>query len=391
MNRKQFILLLVAVAVIGGVSLVLYNKKTGSYQGSTRTGQTILGTFDPNEVGHVTIKEGDKELNLVRGNDKWTVKERNNYPANFDQIAEFVRKMQDLKVVQTMRATPKQLEKLELSDKTGTAVQFKDDKGKALKSVRLGAKVMRQSSSQSPFGDDGGFPTGRHVMPEGSQTVAVVSDPLSSAEPKPEQWLNKDFFKVEKVKSISFASQTATNSWLLTRESESGDFKLADVKPGEMFDTNKVASFANALSSPSFSDVVVDKKPEETGLDKPETLTLTTFDHFTYTLKIGKKSGDDNYYATVSVSAELPKERTPGKDEKPEDKDKLDKEFKDNKEKLEQKLKQEQQYTSWTYTIPQWTLESILKPRAELMVKPEEKKEEPTAASAEKQGDIALP
>ena len=44
----------------------------------------------------------------------------------------------------------------------------------------------------------------------------------------------------------------------------------------------------------------------------------------------------------VAVTAQLPKERTPGKDEKPEDKARLDKEFKDKQKKLEDKLSQEQ-------------------------------------------------
>ncbi len=42
----------------------------------------------------------------------------------------------------------------------------------------------------------------------------------------------------------------------------------------------------------------------------------------------------------VAVTAQIPKERTPGKDEKPEDKAKLDKEFKEKQKKLEDKLSQ---------------------------------------------------
>jgi len=49
------------------------------------------------------------------------------------------------------------------------------------------------------------------------QTVAVVSEPFSSVEPKPEEWLNKDFFKVEKLKSISVTTTNATNNWKLSR------------------------------------------------------------------------------------------------------------------------------------------------------------------------------
>ena len=76
----------------------------------------------------------------------------------------------------------------------------------------------------------------------------------------------------------------------------------------------------------------------------------------------------------LAVTAQIPKERTPGKDEKAEDKAKLDKEFKDQQKKLEDKLSQEQAYEKWVYLVSNWTVDSLLKDRAQLLV---EKKEEP--------------
>ena len=81
-------------------------------------------------------------------------------------------------------------------------------------------------------GDSEGWPDGRYIMVgTGSKTVAVISDPLSNMEPKPDQWLNKDFFKVEKIRSIAVAYPVATNSWKVTRDSETAnDWKLSDAQ-----------------------------------------------------------------------------------------------------------------------------------------------------------------
>ena len=76
----------------------------------------------------------------------------------------------------------------------------------------------------------------------------------------------------------------------------------------------------------------------------------------------------------MAVTAQIPKERTAGKDEKPEDKTRLDKEFKDKQKKLEDKLAQEQAYGKWVYLVSNWTFDSLLKDRKDLLV---EKKEEP--------------
>ena len=75
------------------------------------------------------------------------------------------------------------------------------------------AIITYLQSSPSPYGGDEGFPDGRYVMVRtASKTVAVVSDPLSNIEAKPESWLNKDFLKVEKIRSIAVAYPAATNS-----------------------------------------------------------------------------------------------------------------------------------------------------------------------------------
>ena len=63
------------------------------------------------------------------------------------------------------------------------------------------------------------------------------------------------------------------------------------------------------------------------------------------TIKLAKLPGsEENYALQMNVAANLPKERTAGKDEKKEDKEKLDKEFTDSHKKLEEKLKSEKQF-----------------------------------------------
>jgi len=216
-----------------------------------------------------------------------------------------------------------------------------------------------------------------------ADTVALISDALDSANPKADAWLDKDFFKVEKMKSVAVTFPAATNSWKITRETESGELKLADAKPGEKLDPGKSSGVANPLSSPSFVDVAVGADDAKTGLDKPTVIALETFDNLNYTVKVGKKDGE-NYYCTLAVDSALPKERTPGKEEKPEDKDKLDKEFKDQQKKLEEKLAHEKTFTKWTYLVSGWTVDSLMKERAQLL---EEKKPEEKAGDQKPNGE----
>ncbi len=386
MNRKQLQLIIILFVVIGGAGLLVMNRNKESWHATDQQmGQKVIKDFRLNEVAHIVIKQPNAELNLTKKTDQWTVRERGDYPANFTEISDFLKKIWELKVTRPVKTSAAQLSRLELlppgkGTNAGTLVEFKDKDDKSLSALLLGKKSMKDSPDNSPFGG-GGFPEGRFIMVANNpQSVALVRDALANVEAKAEPWLNKDFFKVEKIRSISLVSTNATNSWTLSREGETNEWKLADLKAGEQLDSAKVSSVPSPLYSPGFNDVApVGAKPEETGMDKPMVITARTFNNFTYILKVGKKSGDENYHLAMSVTADLLKQRAPGKDEKPEEKEKLDKEFKEQQTKLEEKLKQEKNFEKWTYLVSSWTVEPLLKERSQLLVekKDESKKEDP--------------
>lgn len=378
MNRKQLILILLAGAVLGGIGLYLNRQKSESYERTDKlASDKLLGDFPVNDIAHVTLRQHTNEVNLVKG-DVWTLKERGDYVANSGDIIEFARKLWDLRPAQSQKIGESQLGRMELlpPDKAGTnsatLVELKGKDGKIIRSLLLGKKSMR-SGGGDPMGG-GGWPNGRWIyLPDKPGTAWLISETFDQIEPKPERWLAKDFFKVEKIRSVGVTFPEATNSWKFTRETESGEWKLADAKPEEQLDTAKTSSLSYAMSSPSFVDVLMNASPEQTGLDKPTTIALETFDDFKYTLNVGSKT-NDNYAVAVSVTANLSGERTPGAEEKPEDKERLDKEFKEKQQKLKEKLDQEKKIGDWTYLVSSWTVDSLLKERAHFMA---EKKEEP--------------
>jgi hypothetical protein len=103
MNLKQLGILIVVVIVVGAAGLVIHNRQTSAWSGGgADVGKKLLGDkFPVNDVAHIAIKHGTNELNLVKKDDLWRVRERGNYPANFSQISEFLLKARDLKIVQT--------------------------------------------------------------------------------------------------------------------------------------------------------------------------------------------------------------------------------------------------------------------------------------------------
>jgi hypothetical protein len=397
MKQKQLFILLILVVALGAVGYYLRRSQDSFFTGgSPSIGKKLFGELPINDVVQITIKQVTNELTLAKKDNLWRVRERNDYPANFSELSEFLIKAKDVKIVQVETVGASQLGRFALAPGAGTnspvIVDLRDQAGKLIKSFSLGKKHMKKSDRPSPFGEmgDEGFPDGRYVKLNDSDAVSLISEPFSSIEPKPDQWLNKDFFKVEKIRSVVVTFPVPTNSWKLTRETESGEWKLADAKPAEQLDTGKISSVGSALSSPSFVDVASAATPEQLGLDKPTVVTVDTFDNFTYTLKVGPKT-NDNYAITLSVAAQVAKDRTPGKDEKPEDKDKLDKEFKEKQKKLDEKLAQDKSFEKWIYIVSAWTLDAFVKERSQLLAekkdekKDDTKKDEPAADEPKKE------
>ncbi len=386
MKGKQLFILLVLAALAVGAWYLLGERTRATWAGSGATRGKVM-TFPINDVEHLKIKNAAGELNVVKKGDSWIVQERADYPANFEQVGSLLRKLWDLKAGQEVKVGASQLPSLELDepgkgDKAGTLLELIGADGKTLAGVILGKKQMRKPpGGESEMGGGmGGMPTGRYIKPVGSAKVSLVSEVFDDVEPKPEKWLAKDFVKIEGPKSIAVAGQTDAQKWTVTRESATGEWKLADAKPDEKLDTNKTFSLGNIFSSPSFDDVLAaDAKPEETGLDKPTVVKIETFDGFSYELKIGKSNGKATP-VMVSVTANIPKERTPGKDEKPEDKAKLDEEFAARKKRLEEKLAGEQKFAGRAYLVQQFAVDPLLKDRTALL--PDKPAEPAPAAGA---------
>jgi hypothetical protein len=395
MNRTQLGIILALLVVVGLAGLLTYQKQNRDRaSGNAAIGKKLVGDFPVNDVTQISLSQGTDHVTLAKKDDLWSVRERNDYPANYQEISDFLLKLRDMKVTQSEEVGASQLPRLGLTTGSDTnsalVVDFKDKEAKTIRSVMLGKKHMRKPTKPSPMdmgmGEEG-WPDGRWIKVGDSKTVALVSDALSNIEPKPEHWLSKEFFKVEKPKAISVKYSAETNSWSLSRETETGEWKLADAHPGEQLDAGKTSSLNYALNSPSFVDVVA-AKPEDLGMDKGAVVTIETFDGFTYVLKTGQKT-NDNYPLAISVSAKIDTERTPGKDEKPEDKEKLDKEFKEKQKKLEERLAQEKPLEKWTYLVSSWTLDSVIKDRSHWMAeKKEEKKDDKAGTSATSGADI---
>jgi len=369
MNRKQFLILVIALLVLGGAGLALFWQDIAAYRASgAKIGAKLLPGLKLNEVAQVHLQDAKSQVTLVKKDNAWLVRERGGYPANVQDIGDLLIKLAELKVVQSETVGESLLPRLDLAapgqrEGSGTLIEFKDAAGKPLASLILGKIILKKDPVNPLPSAQNGVPAGRYVLVgKSNDTVIGVSDPLEGAHAVPGKWLAKDFFKADRIKTLALAGEGAA-SWKITRDTEYGQWKFA--AGGGELDASAAVGATNALGGLSFTDVVVDPKPEDT--EKPVTVTAETFDNLTYTVKIARKKTGDEDYVSFTVSGEPPKQRVPEKGEKPDEKARLDKEFAATLKKLEARVASEQALAKWTYVVPAKSLSPLVKERAQLV------------------------
>ena len=398
MNRKTFLILLAALLVVGGAGLALFWQDLGVWR--TAGGKIGYKPFEKlavSEVAQIRLYDGKGEVTLALKDGRWVVKQRGDYSASVQEIGDLLVKLPDWKVVQTENVGASLLPRLNLvapvlnagtpatlndkadakaetkvetkvaanADGAGTQLELADKAGKPLGSILLGKIVVKKEPSPLPIQQE--TPVGRYVVSPGTPAVLVMSDALKNASAKPEAWLARDFFKAERIKSLAVSGDGGP--WKIARKEEYDPWKFAD-GAGEL-DPGKAVAAVNSLAALTFSDVAVDAKPAE--FDKPRTFIAETYDNLVYTVTLAKKPGGDDYYLTVKASGEPPRVRTPEKNEKPADKERLDKQFDEAQKKLDARVKFEQGLAGWVYVVPAKTLEPLLKTRPDFVAAPRPK------------------
>ena len=420
MNGKQLLIAVIALGVLGALALFTSGRNKGNQSsGQSGIGSDVVTKLDPSKVNSVVITDKEGFVTLEQKDENWIVAERDGFPAKFEDIKKLVTSSVTLKSLRKIGASKSQRGRFELVDPTvqkensGIKIEFKGVDGAVLKTILLGKKTSSQSGAKagSPFGSSDNQ---RFVLADGKINSIEIdfSSPLNDIAADPSEWLQKDeFIKIEKIKSVSVAQPDAANSWALTREKEGDDMTLIDAKEDEKLDSSKGNSAGRVFGFANFDDVASKSaKPEDLGMDKAVAASIETFEGYTFAIKMSK-AGEDHYMTVAASGTRIPKDdeskarvpqpdetkpREPGENEKPEDKERLDKEHaeslaklvadrekahKDNQAKTKadadkefsERLAKLKKLEGWTFKVPSQTFDAIYKTRAEMM---EEEKEE---------------
>lgn len=386
MNKRQVIILWI-IALVLGVAVttvkISQNQKTDSSI-KRSPGQTLLENFDAAEASSVEVRGATSTVTLVRKDSKWSVAERDSYPAKGSFVNDFLRTLSEVKVTQGKEAGPSFAPRFGMDESAtsaadrGLTATIKDASGKELAKVSLGKNIESTNPNPNPM-MGGSNAVGRYIRNHAdSSAFYAVSEMFPSVSDEAKSWLNDEFINPEKIRFITTSQADKPEfTWKLSRIADSAEFVLDGATEKEVLDSSVSSSAKTLLGNARFDDIVPSAKVAERAIpEKARTVLLETFDGFTYKLTLtpakpsAAAAGTETILLTVDVSAQLATERPKVSDEKPEDAKTKDSEFAAKLKTLNEKLTREKAFAGITFEMSQATVETLLKDRASLIAKP---------------------
>jgi len=394
MKPKTMLFLVIILGVLAGISFLIQKMQTPSVSKTSRLGGELLENLPVNDIAAVTIQSDEGTVELGKVDDRWVVKSRYSYPADFKKLIDFVKKWKEAKIGRSFKASPDSLARIQLlppddteakEDNKGARICLKDAENKDIANIITGK--VRETEQRGAGG-------GQYVRFNESETVFLTDKNFKYMTKDSKGWLDKELLDIKDsdVQKVVFTSWEGKRIYTIQREKESDDAQLIRPPEGRKAKKSEVDSVLRAVASLRIDDIEnpEDKQTDKTKVDK---LTYYLFNGKVYTFYPEKKfkNDEDIHCLRLEVAFQKPPE-PPAEEKAPEETVEAtpvpeatteDAEDKEDEEKEPEKTPEELAYeaetdnkklSSWTYILPKWKYENFITNIEDLL---EEKKEEP--------------
>ena len=389
MKIKTFVTLLVILAVLAVAGILLVRERPPQ-RGGVALGTQLLEDLPVNGVVAIEIKgpEGDT-VSLGKKEDQWIVKDRYDYPADFDKIADFVRSLQQMKVGRSFEASEATLKRLKLrdpegadvpDDEKGIVVELLDEAGESLARVVLGKRRKTGMGASTH---------GQYLRLGPDPVIYLVDKDFASYRREPQDWLEKLLVDVrdDAVQKVVCEGLDEEGSlFRVERPKEGAELVLLDPPPDKKIKKASLDILARALDTLRIDDVVDPEAGlESLGIDLQARLEYRTFDGMIYRAYPGKSNTDDErFYLRLEVDyKEPPKEveeaaaEEPDADEGEAEEEEEEQEQEKTPEEMALEAKEmNERLSAWTYEISEWKHGDFITELDEFFEEPEKKEEE---------------
>ena len=356
MKTKTFIILVVILAVLVGIGIALF-PSSETPVGNETMGTLIFENLPANEITTIIIDLPDDSVTMVKKQDKWVVKNRFGYPADFSKITDLIRQLKQTKAGRKFPETPSVKKRLSLmspadkdaaKEEKATRIRMKDQGETLVADVLLGGTRNN---------DEKGMPDSQYVMPKGTD-IYLVDRIFSSFETAAPSWLNKNPVNVvaEDIRRIASVGPDGTLRYAFERPEKGKPLVLVSPPTSGKIKPSAVNRLAAALKGLEIKDVADPSSPPESLSNGVSArIDYTLFNGITYRVFPGITcSPGIPCYLRLHVAYNAPAEpkETDTLKTEPEKKEPTPDE---NQDQWVMKAKELNAHLSpWIFIVPQW-------------------------------------
>lgn len=303
MKSKTFLVLLAVCAALALAAFLMFQKPD---EAADTESTAFLADLPVNDLTALTLTGPESEVVLEKSQTVWRVKNRFDYPADFEKIREFILKIRDLKVGRSFAADEESRKRLSLlppdaegadAENRGTRAVLKKSDGTAVADIIIGS--AREASSGNG---------GQYLMPADGKTVYLVDQEFRFLDLEPKEWIDPNLLDAAAadVRRVACLDPATGEEIYRLERPEKGQppvFVAPDPADRKVV-TSKITNLFSALDNLTIEDVANPEATDaETGLESPVCHEFWLYDGTTYTVCKGSPAPDDDNQIYLRATA----------------------------------------------------------------------------------------
>lgn len=283
--------LVIVVVVLAAASAAVYytRRPEAPPAADTRVGQALVDPKLVETAAKLRLSDQGKTVLLARQADgTWRVASYYDMPADFTKLSGFVGNLTDAKIQELVTTSPSRISRLDFKD---TKIELLDNADKPLWSVTLGKNRELGGGRYVRFGDE---------------PKAFVASFNAWLDAESKSWASAELLNVKPEDVAKVEIPFAEGGPITVSRAKKEDAWTADKTPaGQRVKADKISSVLTTVGNVRFSDTsALDDANVAAAKANLRTFKLTTFDHKTYTVALGRKPEEKKPKAAAPAPAE---------------------------------------------------------------------------------------
>ena len=270
MSRLQLLILWI-LAIVTGIFFFNSTDVPDSTASETHldVGDSLVANSLVNTIDRLKITADDKTTTLKKVENRWSVVEKGNFPADVNLVSRLITNLSETKVAQGVPASAEFYDRFDL-DPDATEAEKKPESITLMKDGEDDVEIFLGKSRQSTGG--GGGSSGRFVRVGNDDTgVYVTQQSFSSLASDPATWIVKTLSLVEEgsIKvEVNAPGDESFKPWSVSRESTVDNLLLDELTEDEETQINESGQLKSLFTSTSFSALLTAEEAKEKSAEK---------------------------------------------------------------------------------------------------------------------------